>query len=119
VLGNEPATPRNQPAPRKLSIFQAHSEVWQYEAVILPPVFDHLLGVFQRQEPVLVQALLPELPIELLDERIICGLSWPAEVELNAIEVGPPIQRLRDEFRSVVYTDRARQAPFGGEPLQT
>ena len=32
VLRNELATPRNQPAPRKLSIFQAHSEVWQYEA---------------------------------------------------------------------------------------
>jgi hypothetical protein len=37
----------------------------------------------------LVQALDTKPTIERLDERIICGLSWPAEVELHAVEVRP------------------------------
>ncbi len=62
--------------------------------VILSPNLDHLLGVFERQEPVLVQALLAELPVERFDERVIRGSSWPAEVKFDAVEVGPPIQGL-------------------------
>jgi hypothetical protein len=37
----------------------------------------------------LVQALDTKSTIERLDDRIIRGLSWPAEVELHAVEVRP------------------------------
>src|SRR4051812_9642646 len=66
----------------------------------------------------LVQALLAELSVERLDERVICGFSRSAEVELHAVEVGPPIQRLRDELRSIVHANRSRQATLGCVRLQ-
>ncbi len=41
--------------------------------VVLPPLFDLLLGVLQRQEPMLIEALLPQSPIERLNE---CVIGW-------------------------------------------
>ena len=55
----------------------------------------------------LVQALDTKPTIERLVECIIRGLSWPAEVELGAVEGGPWIQAPRDEFWSVVAASRA------------
>jgi hypothetical protein len=43
--------------------------------VVVPPRIDLGLGLGQRQKPVLVQTLDPELPIERLDERVLRGLS--------------------------------------------
>ena len=57
--------------------------------VIVSPSFCHGPYFIERQEPMLVQALDTKPTIERLDERIICGLSWPAEVELHAVEGGP------------------------------
>ena len=77
-----------------------------YPIVIVSPSFCHGPCFIERQEPVLVQALDTKPTVERLDERIIRGLSWPAGVELNAIEGGPYIQAPRDELWSVVDSNR-------------
>ncbi len=74
--------------------------------VIIPPSFCHGLCFIERQEPVLVQTLVAKPTIERLNERIIRWLSWPAEVELHAIEVRLQIQSPRNELRSVVDSNR-------------
>ena len=54
-----------------------------------------------RPKPVLVQKLVPKPTIERLDERMICWLSKPAEVEFHAARVRLQIQvpcRLRAGF---------------------
>ena len=74
--------------------------------VIIPPSFCHALCFIERQKPVLVQTLVAKPTIERLNERIIRWLSWPAEVELYAVEVSPQIQAPRNELRSVVDSNR-------------
>jgi hypothetical protein len=72
----------------------------------VPPSFCHGLCFIERQEPMLVQALDTKPTIERLDERIICGLSWPSEVELHSVEVRPQIQAPLDDLWSVVDSNR-------------
>ena len=60
-----------------------------HSIVIVSPRFRQPCDVVQRQEPVLVQALVTKLPIERLDHRIVRRLSRSAEVELHTVEVGP------------------------------
>jgi hypothetical protein len=74
--------------------------------VIIPPSFCHGPCFIERQEPVLVQTLVAKPTIERLNERIIRWLSWPAEVELHAVEVSPQIQAPRNELRTVVDSNR-------------
>lgn len=54
----------------------------------------------------LVETLLAELAVERLNEGVVRGFPKPAEVELHFIEVGPPVERFRDELRTVVEADR-------------
>ena len=44
--------------------------------VLLPPDFNLLPGILQRQESVLIQALQADPAIERLDERILSWLPW-------------------------------------------
>lgn len=48
--------------------------------VVLMPFLHLLAGVVKAKEPVLVQALGPELAIERLDVRIVGGFAGPGEV---------------------------------------
>jgi hypothetical protein len=50
---------------------------------------DYFLGVFGRQAPMRVQALLTELPVERLDEPVVRGLARLAEVAFHAAKVRP------------------------------
>jgi len=38
-----------------------------------------------------VQAFRAELAVEGLDEAIVCGLSWPREVQRDVVGIGPEI----------------------------
>ena len=86
--------------------------------VILPPGFCQPLGFVQRQEPVLIQALVTKPSIERLDHSIIRGLSRPAEVELHAVEGGSQIQAPRDELGPVIDSNALRLTAIGGDLLQ-
>ena len=64
--------------------------------------------VVAAHEPVLVQALRPELAVERLDERIVRSPAGSAEVERDAAGVRPQIQVARDELAALVDVDRRR-----------
>ena len=86
--------------------------------VILPPSLRQASCLVQRQEPVLVQALVTKPSVERLDHRIIRGLSRPAEVELHTVEVGPKIQAPRDELGPVIDSNTLRLFTLGTHLLQ-
>ena len=61
----------------------------------------------------LVQAFLPEPPVEAFHLGIVGRRAWPAEVEFHAMLVCPPIHGLREEFIAVVHLDGLRRAALG------
>jgi hypothetical protein len=73
--------------------------------VFLPPGFDGLAGVFQTLEPMEIQTLIPESAIETLDETVFDWPAWSNENQLHSISVGPLVQSLAGEFRTVVDDD--------------
>jgi hypothetical protein len=66
----------------------------------------------------LVQALDTKPAVERFDHCVIRGLSWPAEVELYAVELRSWIQAPRDELWSVVDSNRLWLAALPSHPLQ-
>ena len=85
----------------------SQSDVGPISTVVSSPGF-HLPGsVLHGQGPVLVQALLPESPVESLDEGVVRRLPRPAEVQLRPVEVSPPVYALHcgsvdgDEYQFV------------------
>ena len=72
--------------------------------VVSAPGFHLLLGILQVQEPVLVQALLPEPSVERLDEGVVRGLPGLVEVQLYLAlgscdgPVGPSLALGTDEM---------------------
>jgi len=59
----------------------AEAAVRPFGVVLLPPGFDALLRLGDRSEMMLVQALVPQLAIETLDEAVLDGMPRPEEVE--------------------------------------
>lgn len=59
--------------------------------VVDPPVLDLVSSVLKRQEPVDVQALVPERAVKRFDEGIVSGSARPGEIHGDAVLVGPPI----------------------------
>src|ERR1700761_187106 len=74
--------------------------------VIRPPRFDFAPGIVDRQELVGVQAFVPQLAVERLNEAVLRRLSGSDEVERDASAIGPFIQRARSELSAVVHGDR-------------
>ena len=61
----------------------------------------------------LVQAFLPEPPVEAFHLGIVGRRAWPAEVEFHAVLVCPPVHGLRDELAAIVHLDSLRRAALG------
>lgn len=55
--------------------------MWSLTFVVDAPRFDRALRVGEADEPALVQAFVPERPVEALDEGILHGLPRVDEVE--------------------------------------
>ncbi len=68
--------------------------------VLAPPRFDFALRVFQTQEPVRIQAFLAQPPVERFRVGVVRWLSRTAEIQCHSVFIGPPIDRLRNEFRA-------------------
>jgi hypothetical protein len=80
--------------------------IWAHLIVVSAPIL-HLFGrVRKRQEPVGIQALRPEAAVERFDVGIVVRFSRPAEVERDALGVGPQIEVAGDEFRVLIDPDR-------------
>jgi hypothetical protein len=76
--------------------------------VLVTPFLDGLAGVFQVLEPMEIQTLIPEFAIETLDETVFDGPAWSNENQLHPIAVGPLVQSLAGELRTVVDDDSLR-----------
>jgi len=91
--------------------------VRSYLVVVLTPSLAFSDRVIEAHEPVGDQAFRPELTVEAFDERIIRGLARPREVQRDAVFIGPTIQRLRDELRTIIDPDGARGTEDPCDPI--
>lgn len=58
-----------------------------------PNMRRRLLRIGHAHEPALVQALIPELPVEALDERVLNRIPRLDELEFHLVRVRPLIER--------------------------
>jgi len=86
--------------------------------VITPPSFDRLLGFVKGREPVQVQALITERPVESLDLRIVRRLAWLAEVDPSAVMIGPEIHEMAGKFHAVVGKEISRCRPRSDQTIK-
>ena len=86
--------------------------------VVSTPLLHLGTGVVKVHEPVRVQALGPELAVEGLDEGIVGGLAGPAEVQDDALLIGPQIKVPRDELGALIHPDRLGVADLATHPFQ-
>ena len=78
--------------------------------VIPPPGRDADSRFGQRTEPVLIEAFVPELTVERLDEGILRGLTKLNQLQLDVALIGPLIECLAGELGPLVGADRFRVA---------
>ena len=80
--------------------------------VVSAPLLQLFAGICKRQEPVCVQALRPEPPVERFDVGIVCRLAGPGEVQRDVVGIGPQVQVAADELGEFCVQ---RQVAFGIE----
>ena len=76
--------------------------MWPHRVVVEPPLFDEQSGFFKASEPFLIEAFLPKAAIEALYVAVLRRLAWIDEVQLHPFLLGPYIQFLAPELRSIV-----------------
>jgi hypothetical protein len=85
--------------------------------VLLSPRFDPLLRVAKTYEPALVQALVPESPVEAFRIRVLRRFGRTNELKVNAMLMGPLIEATRLETTTVSpmvsRTVRWKEVSFG------
>ena len=87
--------------------------------VIAPPRFDFAPGVVDRQELVGIEAFIPQSAVEGFDKAVLHGLSGPDEGERHALGIGPGIECLALELRSMVESDGSLQTAGVGQCSRT
>ena len=80
-----------------------------HRVVVHSPGLDHLARISQIHEPVLVQAFVPELPVEAFDEHVLRRFASLDEVQRHLMLMGPLIHHAAGELRPVVHLDRGRR----------
>lgn len=73
--------------------------------VIVSPGRDDPLGVGEAQEPVLVEALVPEAPVKALDLAVLHGTAGINEVQVHAVFERPLVQGPAGELRAVAHAE--------------
>ena len=63
--------------------------MWPHGVVIHAPRFNHRLRLRDADKPMLIEALVPKLPVEALDVRVFDRLAGPNEAELDPVRVRP------------------------------
>ena len=86
--------------------------------VIMSPGFGDPPGFREASEPVLVQALIPEAPVEALAGAVLHGLPRLDEVVPDPSLVAPLVEDPAGELRAVIGDDDLRPAPFVDDPVQ-
>ena len=80
------------------------------------PRLNRLLRVGQAHEPILVQALVAEFPVEAFDVSVLYRLARLDEGELHGVLVRPLIQRFSAKLRTIVADDGSRIATLRRDP---
>jgi len=86
--------------------------------VIDPPFLDDLVGLADVGEPVLVQAFFAVSPIETFDIGVRGRLAGVDEIQLDAMIIGPSVERAPAQFRAVVDDQDIGITPFSGHAFQ-
>ncbi len=74
--------------------------------VVLPPALDRRSSILQAGEPIEVQAVLSELPVETLYECVLSRLARLDEMQFHTRSFSPEEHRLAGELRAVVANNR-------------
>ena len=85
--------------------------VWPILIVVPAPGGDQDTSLLQARKPMVIQALIPEAPVEALDERILRGFPGLDQFELNAMLAGPLVERFAGKFWSLVSSNGLGVAP--------
>ena len=86
--------------------------------VLLFPNLQLCPRIRQILEPVHVQALLPQAPVERLNVGIIRRLARPRELQGNLVGIRPEIYQAPGKFWTIVTTDGVGLAPGLNEAIQ-
>lgn len=78
--------------------------------VVLPPDSDGVPGLWQRLEPMLIQAFIPELAVEALDVAVLHRAARLNQNVTNAMGLRPGHESAAGEFRSVVGSHCVRMS---------
>src|SRR6516162_9438252 len=88
----------------------ADCPVGPFFVLVSAPILHFFLRVCKAQEPVGIEAFLPEASIERFDEGIVCGFAGPGEVQRDAALIGPDVKISRHELAALIDTDRRRES---------
>lgn len=86
--------------------------------VLVAPGFDHLLGLGQGAEVMLVEALLPELAVEALDQAVLDQMPGANEVQGYALDTRPLVERETHKLGTVVAHDGGRPPAYQEQRVQ-
>ena len=78
----------------------------------MSPGFDDGLDVGQTREPMLVEALIAETPVERFDIGVLIRFARFDQTQRDAALVGPRQHGASAELRAIIGTQDARQAPL-------
>jgi hypothetical protein len=92
--------------------------VWPLLVAVPPPLLHPLLGIRHRQEPVLVQAFLPEPAVERLHDGVVRRLAGPDEVQHDPVPVRPLVEHPRRELRPAVHPQARGHASLPDHALE-
>ena len=88
----------------------ADCPVGPFFVVVSAPILHFFLRVRKAQEPVGIEAFLPEASVERFDEGIVCGFAGPGEVQRDAVSIGPNVKISRHELAALIDADRRRES---------
>ena len=86
--------------------------------VVLTPSLQLIAGVRMTEEPMGVETLRSEAPIERLDECVVGWFPWPREVERNHMSVGPQAHVPGYELRPLINADGLGVAYLAADTIQ-
>ena len=86
--------------------------------VVAPPILQGLPGLGKVPPPVCVEALVAQVPIEGLDERIIHWTPGPDKVQADLLLVRPGVEVPAGELAPVIESQDGRGAALGDDAVQ-